>query len=85
MPDHFTLLNYAFWLGAISASSLLLGATLALFTTPNRTVIGFMAAFGGGALLAALTIELVAPAALGVTRPPIKWSACSPKTSLFSS
>ena len=68
MPDHFTLLNYAFWLGAISASSLLLGATLALFTTPNRTVIGFMAAFGGGALLAALTIELVAPAALGVTQ-----------------
>jgi CRP-like cAMP-binding protein len=68
MPDNYTLLSYAFWLGAISASSLLFGAILALFSNPNRMVIGFMAAFGGGALLAALTIELVAPAALGVTK-----------------
>lgn len=52
----------AFWVGVIAAVSLPLGALTARFWVPEeRTVAGLMA-FGGGALLAALTVDLVAPA-----------------------
>ena len=50
----------AFWLGILSASSLLLGTVLSIWWRPtNRTTAALMS-FGGGALLAALTIDMVA-------------------------
>ena len=52
----------AFGYGLLSAASLPLGAMLAAYWQPgNRTIAGLMA-FGAGALLAALTIDLVAHA-----------------------
>ncbi|MBK9390861.1 MAG: cyclic nucleotide-binding domain-containing protein [Bacteroidetes bacterium] len=50
----------AFLFGIISAVSLPLGALLALKWTPKPKVIASMMAIGAGALLAALTIDLVA-------------------------
>lgn len=50
----------AFLFGIISAVSLPLGALLALRWTPKPKVIASMMAIGAGALLAALTIDLVA-------------------------
>ncbi len=52
----------AFLFGIISAVSLPLGALLALKWTPRPKVIASMMAIGAGALLAALTIDLVAVA-----------------------
>ncbi|MDF1849652.1 MAG: cyclic nucleotide-binding domain-containing protein [Verrucomicrobiales bacterium] len=56
-----TLLT-AFCLGLISACSLPLGALTSKIWRPNDRVIAFLMAFGGGALLAALTIDLAGPA-----------------------
>ncbi len=50
----------AFLFGIISAVSLPLGAILALIWTPKPKVLASMMAIGAGALLAALTIDLVA-------------------------
>ncbi|MGJ8669915.1 MAG: cyclic nucleotide-binding domain-containing protein [Oceanococcus sp.] len=52
----------AFALGLISAASLPLGALAARFWSPGNRTIAAMLAFGGGALLAALTLDLVAVA-----------------------
>jgi len=52
----------AFLFGLISAVSLPLGAVLALKWTPKPKVLASMMAIGAGALLAALTIDLVAVA-----------------------
>ncbi len=52
----------AFLFGVISAISLPLGAITASFWVPADRAIAFLMAFGGGALLAALSVELVAPA-----------------------
>ena len=46
-----------FW-GAVSAVSLPLGAALGLWSRPPRKVLSGLMAFGGGALLFALTLEL---------------------------
>jgi len=46
-----------FW-GAVSAASLPAGAMLGLWTQPSKKVTSLMMAFGGGALLFALSIEL---------------------------
>ncbi|MCB1774204.1 MAG: cyclic nucleotide-binding domain-containing protein [Gammaproteobacteria bacterium] len=60
-PDYAIALT-AFWVGVVSAISLPLGTVTSRFWVPEeRTVAGLMA-FGGGALLAALSIDLVAPA-----------------------
>ena len=56
-----TLLAWAFGLGGISAASLPLGSWAGLVAPPSRVALGFLMAFGAGALLAALAIELVAP------------------------
>jgi CRP-like cAMP-binding protein len=48
--------------GLISAASLPLGALVALFWIPRPRVTAAMMAFGGGALLAALTLDLVGEA-----------------------
>lgn len=55
-----SLFYTAFWFGIISACSLPLGALTSLFWKPVDQAIAFLMAFGGGALLAALTIDLVA-------------------------
>jgi CRP-like cAMP-binding protein len=51
----------ALFYGLISAVSLPLGALLGMSWIPSNRVIAFLLAFGSGALLAALTIDLVAP------------------------
>jgi CRP-like cAMP-binding protein len=52
----------AFLMGVVSACSLPLGALSSRFWKPGDRALAFLMAFGGGALLAALTIDLVAPA-----------------------
>ncbi len=59
LPDD-SIFYTAFWFGIISACSLPLGALTTLFWKPFDRAIAFLMAFGGGALLAALTIDLVA-------------------------
>lgn len=51
---------FAFWYGALSAVSLPLGALLGLWLRPPPKWTSSLMAFGAGALLAALTLELVA-------------------------
>lgn len=57
-------MTYAIWafiLGGISAVSLPMGSLAGIIAKPKPQITGAMAAFGAGALLAALSIELVAP------------------------
>ena len=57
-------LKFLIWavvLGALSSVSLPLGSVVGLRTNPRPIYISTLAAFGAGALLAALSIELVAP------------------------
>jgi CRP-like cAMP-binding protein len=49
----------AFFFGILSASSLPMGAITSIFWSPRERVVAVMMAFGAGALLAALTIDLV--------------------------
>ncbi len=51
----------AFLLGVISASSLGLGALTARIWKPTNFILGLLTAFGAGALLSAVTIDIVAP------------------------
>ena len=51
----------AFALGVISASSLGLGAATARIWKPTNFILGLLTAFGAGALLSAVTIDVVAP------------------------
>jgi ZIP family zinc transporter len=46
-------------LGALAASSLLIGALLALWLRPSNRIIGLIMGFGAGALISALAFELV--------------------------
>lgn len=55
------LLGTAFCFGLLSACSLPLGAITSFFWMPAERVVAVLMAFGAGALLAALTIDLVAP------------------------
>lgn len=52
----------AFIAGIISSCSMPLGAVTALFWKPKNRVLAFLIAFGGGALLGAVTIDLVGSA-----------------------
>ena len=52
----------AFWMGIVSAVSLPMGALASRFWTPSDRATAVLMAFGGGALLAALTIDLVGSA-----------------------
>ncbi len=56
------LIITAFWIGIVSAVALPLGALTSFFWTPEDRIVAAMMAFGGGALLAALSVDLVAPA-----------------------
>ena len=52
----------ALFAGMISACSMPLGSLTALIWTPKNRALAFLMAFGGGALLAALVIDLVGSA-----------------------
>lgn len=56
------LVYFAFFMGIISAASLPLGALTTLIWTPSDRSIAWLMAFGAGALLSAVTIDLFAPA-----------------------
>ena len=63
-------LVYVFWaltLGAVSAVSLPLGSLVGLSAHIKPRYIAIFAAFGAGALIAALSLELVAPTAIALT------------------
>jgi len=52
----------AFGLGALAQSSLLLAGLLACWVTVSRRVIGVLAGFGAGALISAVSFDLIAEA-----------------------
>lgn len=52
-------------LGALSASSLLIGAALALWLRPSGRAVGLIMGFGSGTLVSALAYELVPEATKG--------------------
>ncbi len=56
------LVYFAFFIGLISAASLPLGALTTLVWSPSDRSIAWLIAFGAGALLSAVTIDLFAPA-----------------------
>jgi len=56
---HVPVAHEAFLIGLLSAASLPLGSVTAKFWTPGNRVVAAMMAFGGGALLSALTIDIV--------------------------
>ena len=56
-----TYLLWAVSLGGLSAVSLPLGSAVGLALRPSLSTAAVLAAFGAGALIAAVTIELVAP------------------------
>lgn len=56
------LTSNALGAGLLSAASMPLGALTALFWNPGRRILSFLTAFGAGALLSALVIDLVGSA-----------------------
>jgi len=60
---------WALILGGLSAISLPLGSLTGLMFKPKPRIAGAFTAFGGGALVAALTVELVAPTAMKLIEP----------------
>lgn len=52
------MLEAAFW-GLVTATSLLIGAGIALLLRPGKRVVGLTMAFGSGTLIAAVSYELV--------------------------
>jgi len=59
-----TALTAALW-GALSASSLLIGAALAMWLRPSDRVIGLVMSFGSGTLISAIAYELIPQAIKG--------------------
>lgn len=57
-----SLIWLAFWMGIISACSLPMGTLTTLVWKPSDRAVGILMSFGGGALLAALTLDLVGAA-----------------------
>ena len=62
LPPEQAIAMTAFMVGVVAAVSLPLGALTSRFWIPEDRTVAALMAFGGGALLAALTIDLVAPA-----------------------
>ncbi len=60
---------WALTLGAVSAVSLPLGSLVGLNVSFKPRYIAIFAAFGAGALIAALSVELVAPTAIALNEP----------------
>ena len=55
------MLEAAFW-GLLAASTLIIGAMLAIALPWTRRAIGLIAGFGAGALISAVTLDLTASA-----------------------
>ena len=80
-------LLYVFWaltLGAVSAVSLPLGSLVGLNIRFNERYIAIFAAFGAGALIAALSVELVAPTAIRPHRIGTRGTAESARAHFFA-
>ncbi|MBC8193286.1 MAG: cyclic nucleotide-binding domain-containing protein [FCB group bacterium] len=63
-------MKYLFWafaLGCFSAASLLIGAVMGITWKPSSKMTASLAAFGAGAMLAALSVELVAPTMMNIS------------------
>ena len=63
-PTHLT---WAVLIGGLSAISLPLGSVVGLSWRPGKAMTAALTAFGGGALLAALAVEIVAPHVMALT------------------
>src|SRR5688572_6027926 len=59
---------YAVALGGLAASSLLIGAGIAIWLRPSNRVVGLVMGFGAGALISAVAYDL-APAAVAEVGP----------------
>ncbi len=62
--------TFTFWallVGALASISLVMGSIIGIYFRIPSNIIGLLAAFGAGALLSALAIELVAPTVLELT------------------
>ena len=57
---------WAFSIGGLSAVSLLIGSILGSYWKPGKLMTSTLTAFGAGALLSALAIELVAPTVMSI-------------------
>jgi zinc transporter ZupT len=57
-----SIITTAYVIGLVSAVSLPMGAVTTFFWNPSERTIAILMAFAGGALLAALTIDMVASA-----------------------
>ncbi len=63
--------QFALWaliIGILSTASLPLGSVLGMAFRPKASIVGALAAFGGGALLAALSVELIAPTMMNASQ-----------------
>lgn len=58
--------TWALLIGAISSISLIMGSIVGIVYTPKPAVTASLTAFGGGALLAALSVELIAPTVMEI-------------------
>ncbi len=67
-----TYFTWAVLLGGLSAFSLFLGSIVGVYRTFPKRIIGALAAFGAGALLAALSVELVAPTMMTLSFPELR-------------
>ncbi|MHC1741576.1 MAG: cyclic nucleotide-binding domain-containing protein [Syntrophobacteraceae bacterium] len=74
---------WAVLLGALSAVSLPLGSLVGLRTNPRPLYISILAAFGAGALIAALSVELVAPTVAALEHEALA-SHGDPRTNFFA-
>ena len=69
MPFSLEYLTWAVIIGTLSAVSLPIGSIFGLITRPRASLMAILSAFGGGALLAALAVELVAPTVMALGHP----------------
>ena len=76
--------TWAFTLGAVSAVSLPLGSIVGLKVRFHSKYIAIFTAFGAGALIAALSVELVAPIALALTGHGHAVSGSDPLSNFFA-
>jgi zinc transporter ZupT len=75
---------WAVLLGGISAFSLPLGSIVGLHTKLRPSAISTLAAFGAGALIAALAVELVAPTVLALGMPAEAGRHVDPRMHFYS-
>lgn len=75
---------WAILLGGLSAASLPLGSLVGLRTNPRSLSISILAAFGAGALIAALSVELVAPTVAALEKESVASHHGDPHANFFA-